>query len=179
MNSATWRTQSDQADHNVSTSVALNTALMWRILDYAAPRRDSSVGDGIFQLSSSDNSQSRRQPDQTIMTEPAGTNAMRTLENSTSRIHGSTPDWFDPVPSTAIPPLVTWEAAERRPPSAVRQSDSTLQVSNPNMDVPEMANWYWTEDPSHETLMNVSNDPMVQFYDRNNANPAWWDFGNL
>lgn len=141
--------------------------------------RDSSIGNGIFQLSSMNDAPSKKNQDQTIMTEPTRTRAMEGLEQSTSRIHGSTPDWFDPTPSMAIPPLETCEAAERRPSFTACQSEPTLQIPSTNLDISDMANWYWTEDPSNETLMNVSNDPMIQFYDRNNANPAWWDFGDL
>lgn len=157
----------------------MNTALMWRILDYAAPRGDSSVGNGIFHPGSLDTAQSKRHQDQTIITENPRTGSILGLENST-RVHTSSPDWFNPEPSTSIPPLeVTWDTAERRPADKEVQNDSALPISISNLELPEMANWYWTEDPNNETLMDVSNDPMIQFNDRNSANPAWWDFGDL
>lgn len=157
----------------------MNTALMWRILDYAAPRGDSSIGNGIFHPAALDTAQSKRQHDETIMTEPPRNRSLDGLEGST-RAHGSSPDWFDPTPSISKVPLdSTWNTIERGRVNDEPQNHSTLQGSIVNTELPEMANWYWTEDLNNETLMDVSNDPMTQFYDRNSGNPAWWDFGDL
>jgi len=179
VNSATWTTQADQSDRSSSTSVAMNTILMWRILDYAAPRGDSSMGKGIFHPGALDTAQSTRQNDQTIMTEPARHGSFDGLEGST-RAQATSPDWFDPTPSISKVPLEPpWESTERGRMTEESQNHSTLQGSNVNLELPEMANWYWTADPNNETLMDVSNDPMIPFYDRNSGNPAWWDFGDL
>lgn len=179
VNSATWATQSDEQENSTSTSVAMNTALMWKILDYAAPRGDTWRGKGIFRSTSMATARSKTQHEQTTISEPQTDRAAAVEENS-FRIMGTSPDWFKPVPPSSSKPIeATWQISERRATNAQHEIENAGPGTTASLELPELANWYWTEDPSNETFMDVANDPMSHFYDRDSSNSAWWDFGDL
>ncbi|KIX07126.1 uncharacterized protein Z518_05103 [Rhinocladiella mackenziei CBS 650.93] len=166
----------EQPEQARSTNIATNTSLMWKILDFAAPRRSSFSGKSSFESSFQDTIRFRDgSQDQATLEDPELQSPPGDIQNSTGE-YSAPPDWFS-TPNTSTSPQIVRQMAEG--PSEEHQEELAAapggQSENPqNLNLPEPSNWTWGPGDA-----NITYDPWTQFYDRAGAHSGWWDFGNL
>ncbi|KAK6369586.1 hypothetical protein LTS17_009492 [Exophiala oligosperma] len=166
-----------QQQQGQSTSITTNTALMQKILDFAAPQGSSFSGEGLFHLDFVGHVRSRRASwEDTTVVNP-DIHAMPSDVHNTTGHYAPPPDWFSPQPAAPTSAGLIEEIAGSPPEAQAEQAEAARAENQQRWQIenlPELSNWSWGPDDA-----NITYDPWTQFYDRSGPNSGWWDFGNL
>jgi hypothetical protein len=168
---ATWSAQSPNGQ---SGKIALNTALMWKILDYRTSRQLPSWNTGLFHSSFPDFSPPNDHHEETTVDEPSCQNPTQGPRALTRDVADS-PAWFAAIASPSERPdkRVTGSQMSGETQNFQDQASSSLDHNTQTPD------WTWSEDVNRSTFMDVQYDFFTQPFDLDGSNSSRWDFGIL